>query len=106
MRSVWGCLAFKYVHTFAVCLFHPDSGDLWACWGGVGGRESREGHLAMLGSLQLTNFLPASAIPCNLFYSSAVLDGERVGFMVMVDLWINCNTICSQADLAKQDPFC
>jgi len=47
---------------------------------------AREGHLAMMGSLQLTNFLPASAIPCNLFYSSAVLDGERVEFMVMVDL--------------------
>jgi len=42
--------------------------------------------LAVMSSLQLTDFLPAFAIPCNLFYSFAVLEWKRVEFMVMVDL--------------------
>lgn len=50
------------------------------------GEKGGAGRLAVVGSLQLTNFLPASAIPCNLFYSSAVLDGEEVEFIVIVDL--------------------
>lgn len=51
-------------------------------------RKEKEGRPFGRGgsSSQLPDFLPASAVPCNLFYSSAVLDGERAEFMVMVDL--------------------
>lgn len=55
--------------------------------GGVGRKEKQGRPFGCGGSSpQLPDFLPASAVPCNLFYSSAVLDGERAEFMVMVDL--------------------
>lgn len=55
--------------------------------GGVGRKEKQGRPFGHDGSSsQLPDFLPASAVPCNLFYSSAVLDGERAEFMVVVDL--------------------
>lgn len=52
------------------------------------GRKEKQGRPFGRGgsSSQPPDFLPASAVLCNLFYSSAVLDGGRAEFMVMVDL--------------------
>lgn len=55
--------------------------------GGVGRKEKQERPFGCDGSSsQFPDFLSASAVPCNLFYSSAVLDGEKAEFMVLVDL--------------------